>query len=59
MSGKGSKPRPFSVTHEQYANSFELIFGKKEKLNVEQPNDNKDGKNTSGTVESKSTDGNA
>ena len=31
--GKGSKARPFSVTHEQFANSFELIFGKKEKKN--------------------------
>jgi hypothetical protein len=30
MSGKGSKPRPFSVSHEEFANSFELIFGKKE-----------------------------
>ena len=31
--GKGSSPRPFSVTHEEFANSFELIFGKKEKKN--------------------------
>ena len=31
MNGKGSKPRPFSVSQEEYANSFEKIFGKKEK----------------------------
>jgi hypothetical protein len=29
--GKGSSPRPFSVSQEEYANSFERIFGKKEK----------------------------
>jgi hypothetical protein len=29
--GKGSKPRPFSVSQDEYANSFEKIFGKKEK----------------------------
>ena len=29
--GKGSKPRPFSVSQEEFANSFELIFGKKDK----------------------------
>lgn len=28
--GKGSKPRPFSVSQEEFANSFERIFGKKE-----------------------------
>ncbi len=27
--GKGSRPRPFSVSQEEYANSFEKIFGKK------------------------------
>jgi hypothetical protein len=29
--GKGSSPRPFSVSQEEFANSFEKIFGKKEK----------------------------
>ena len=29
--GKGSSPRPFSVSQEEFANSFELIFGKKDK----------------------------
>lgn len=27
--GKGSSPRPFSVTQEEYANRFDTIFGKK------------------------------
>jgi hypothetical protein len=31
MNGKGSKPRPFSVSQEEFANSFEKIFGKKDK----------------------------
>ena len=30
MSGKGSKPRPFSVSYDEFSNSFERIFGKKE-----------------------------
>jgi hypothetical protein len=29
MSGKGSSPRPFSVSQEEYANNFDRIFGKK------------------------------
>jgi hypothetical protein len=29
--GKGSKPRPFSVSRDEYANNFENIFGKKDK----------------------------
>ena len=29
--GKGSKPRPFSVSQDEFANSFENIFGKKDK----------------------------
>lgn len=31
--GKGSKPRPFSVSQEIYQNNFERIFGKKESFN--------------------------
>ena len=27
--GKGSRPRPFSVSQEEYDNRFEAIFGKK------------------------------
>ena len=30
MSGKGSRPRPYSVSQEEFANSFDRIFGKKE-----------------------------
>ena len=33
--GKGSKPRPFSVSQEQFANSFETIFGKRKKTDAE------------------------
>lgn len=29
MSGKGSKPRPFSVSASEYADRYEAIFGKK------------------------------
>jgi hypothetical protein len=29
---KGSRPRPYSVSQEQFANSFELIFGKKKDM---------------------------
>lgn len=28
MSGKGSKPRPFSVSQEEYSKNFDAIFGK-------------------------------
>jgi hypothetical protein len=27
--GKGSSPRPYSVTHEDFSNSWDKIFGKK------------------------------
>lgn len=29
QNGKGSKPRPFSVSYEEYINNWESIFGKK------------------------------
>lgn len=29
MSGKGSSPRPFSVSQEEYHNNYDRIFGKK------------------------------
>ena len=32
--GKGSRARPFSVSQEEFANSFELIFGKKDKMQI-------------------------
>lgn len=28
MSGKGSKPRPYSVTQEEYNNRWDAIFGR-------------------------------
>lgn len=31
MSGKGSRPRPFSVTQQEFDNSFDTIFGQKPK----------------------------
>lgn len=30
MSGKGSTPRPFSVSQDEFADNFERIFGKNE-----------------------------
>jgi len=33
--GKGSKPRPFSVSQEEYAHRFDTIFGTKKKTVVE------------------------
>lgn len=32
--GKGSAPRPFSVSQEQFASNWEAIFGKKENKKV-------------------------
>jgi hypothetical protein len=31
MSGKGSAPRPFSVSDEEYANRWDAIFGRDKK----------------------------
>ena len=47
MSGKGSKPRPFNVSNQEYANRWDAIFGKdndsqenKEKaLELDRPSD--------------------
>ena len=33
--GKGDKPRPLSVSIEQFDNNFDAIFGKKEKKQLE------------------------
>lgn len=35
MSGKGSAPRPFSVSQEEFANNFDRIFGKNAEENVD------------------------
>lgn len=29
MSGKGSRPRPFSVSQQEFADNYDKIFGKK------------------------------
>lgn len=31
--GKGSSPRPYSVSQEQFGNNYDAIFGKKKKSN--------------------------
>ena len=31
---KGSRARPFSVSQQEFANNFETIFGKKDKMQV-------------------------
>ena len=36
MSGKGSSPRPFSVTQNEFANNFDRIFRKDKRLEEEQ-----------------------
>lgn len=33
--GKGSKPRPLSVSQDEFDNRFDLIFGKKKKTDAE------------------------
>ena len=40
--GKGSKARPFSVSQEEFANSFDLIFGKKDKMQIRVKEDTKE-----------------
>lgn len=39
MSGKGSKPRPLSVSHKQFGDAWDQIFGKKESINTTQSDD--------------------
>lgn len=41
--GKGSKPRPFSVSHEEWSNRWDAIFGrdqKEDELSQVLPQDN-------------------
>ena len=45
--GKGSAPRPFAVSNEEYANRWDAIFGrdkKKEEKKEEKPKDKKEEK---------------
>lgn len=37
--GKGSKPRPFSVSQSEFDNRFDLIFGKNKKIDAEKFDD--------------------
>lgn len=39
--GKGSKPRPFSVSQEEFDNRWEAIFGKKDQSAEDDSADNK------------------
>ena len=41
MSGKGSRPRPFSVDRKTFESNWEKIFGKKSKKKVTEKNSNK------------------
>jgi hypothetical protein len=34
MNGKGSKPRPFSIKYQQYAENWEAIFSKQKEKKV-------------------------
>jgi hypothetical protein len=33
---KGSRPRPYSVSQEKFANNYDAIFGKKKKTEAEE-----------------------
>ena len=35
MSGKGSRPRPFSVSNKEYASRWDAIFGRDEKTTTD------------------------
>ena len=40
--GKGSSPRPYSVSQEEFANNWDAIFGKKKKSTTPEDNQKKD-----------------
>ena len=40
--GKGSSPRPYSVSQEEFANNWDSIFGKKKKSTTPEDNQKKD-----------------
>jgi hypothetical protein len=40
--GKGSSPRPYSVSQEQFANNYDAIFGKKKTEKIEEQIDTKE-----------------
>ena len=35
MAGKGSRPRPFTVSQEEFGNRYDTIFGKEKKTDAE------------------------
>lgn len=37
--GKGSKPRPFSISHEEWSNRWDAIFCRDLKENIDQEKD--------------------
>ncbi len=45
--GKGSKPRPFSVSHDEWSQRWEAIFGR----DLEDKKDNKEQKDSEETKE--------
>jgi hypothetical protein len=44
--GKGDKPRPFSVTQQEYDNRWDAIFGRDKQKNEEKVNDESSSRNT-------------
>ena len=49
MSGKGSKPRPYSISQEEYGNNWDLIF-KKEKPVIKPVTEKKKPKIQTGSI---------
>ena len=47
MSGKGSKPRPYSVPKEKFDDNWEAIFGKKKEKQNEKQSQGDNSKSTS------------
>jgi hypothetical protein len=45
--GKGDTPRPFSVSHQEFANNFDRIFGKKKPQDKQQPTEKENNGNGS------------
>ena len=39
---KGSRPRPYSVSQDQFANNYDAIFGKKKTEKIEEQVDTKE-----------------
>jgi len=50
MSGKGSKPRPYSVSQEEYGNNWDLIFKKDKPAEKKPVSEKKTPKNQAGSI---------